>query len=81
MESGRQLWVFETEGQVNSSPATWDDAVYFGSTDGNVYCLGLKRGNLRWQFNTGSPIIASPVIVDSVVYIGSTNHNLYALPA
>ncbi len=78
MDSGRQVWAFETKGQVASSPAVWHDAVYFGSTDGVVYSVGLKRGELRWQFKTDGPVISSPTIYKDMMYLGSTDHNLYA---
>jgi outer membrane protein assembly factor BamB len=45
-----------------------------------VYCLNVKRGELRWQFKTQGPVISPPTIVDGVVYVGSTDHLIYALP-
>jgi outer membrane protein assembly factor BamB len=59
----------------------WNSAVYFGSTDGNVYCVDLKKGELLWRFSTEGQIISSPTVVNNTVYIGSTDHHLYALPA
>ena len=81
MYSGRKKWAYETGGQVTSSPAVADNAVYIGSTDGHVYCLSAKKGDELWRFATGGYVISSPILVDATVYVGSADHHLYALPA
>ena len=75
------MWKFSTDNQVTSSPAFFEDAVYFGSVDGNVYSLDGRTGTLRWRFRTGGPVTSSPIIADGIVYIGSTDHRVYALVA
>ena len=64
-----------------SSPAVWNDAVYFGSGDGNVYALDAATGALRWKFHTGDVVHASPAISDGTLYIGSWDSYFYALDA
>ena len=81
MRSGREAWRFETGDQVNTSPAVYENAVYFGSVDGCVYSLEAASGRLRWKFRSGGPITSSPVVANGIVYIGSTDHHLYALSA
>jgi outer membrane protein assembly factor BamB len=58
----------------------WNGSVYFGSTDGNVYCVDINRGKLRWRFSTGGMVISSPAIANGLLYVGSTDQFLYALP-
>jgi len=64
-----------------SSPAVWNNAVYFGSGDGNVYALDAATGALKWKFQTGDVVHASPAIVDGKLYIGSWDSYFYALDA
>ena len=64
-----------------SSPAVWKGAVYFGSSDGNVYALHLNNGDVRWKFQTGDVVHSSPAIAEGVLYIGSWDTYLYALDA
>ena len=64
-----------------SSPSVWNGAVYFGSSDGNVYSLDASSGALKWKFHTGDVVHSSPAIADGVLYIGSWDTYLYALDA
>ncbi len=60
--------------------AVWGNTVYFGSTDGSLYGVSARRGELQWRFDAHSPLIGSPTIVNGVLYVGATDHCLYALP-
>lgn len=64
-----------------SSPAVWNGAVYFGSSDGNVYSLDAISGALKWKLHTGDVVHSSPAIADGVLYIGSWDTYLYAIDA
>ena len=64
-----------------SSPAVWNEAVYFGSGDGNVYALDAATGGVKWKFQTGDVVHASPAIADGQLYIGSWDSYFYALDA
>ncbi|MCA9121030.1 MAG: PQQ-binding-like beta-propeller repeat protein [Planctomycetaceae bacterium] len=48
-DTGRELWRFYTEGPVRFAPVAWEDRVFVGSDDGNVYCLNAIDGTLRWK--------------------------------
>jgi serine/threonine protein kinase len=76
----RPAWTFEMEGPgTSSSPAVSPEAVYIGSSDGYLYSLDARTGELRWKFDTGSSIVSSPTIWENMVFVGSRNHKLYAL--
>jgi len=47
--TGRELWVYHTNGPVRFAPAVWKNSVCFGSDDGFFYCLELTTGKLRWK--------------------------------
>lgn len=64
-----------------SSPAVWNQAVYFGSGDGNVYALNAATGQLKWKFKTGDVVHASPAISGGTLFIGSWDSYFYALDA
>jgi len=64
-----------------SSPAVSNGAVYFGSSDGDVYALDVYSGALKWKFKTGDVVHSSPAIADGTLYIGSWDTYLYAIDA
>jgi eukaryotic-like serine/threonine-protein kinase len=64
-----------------SSPVVVQDAVYFGSGDGNLYAVGATDGGLRWKFHTGDVVHASPAFADGVLFCGSWDSYFYAVDA
>ena len=64
-----------------SSPAVYENRVYFGSGDSNVYALDARTGELAWKFATGGVVHSSPSIAHGMVYIGSFDSFVYALDA
>ncbi|MEQ9407692.1 MAG: PQQ-binding-like beta-propeller repeat protein [Fuerstiella sp.] len=47
--TGKELWVYRTNGPVRCAPAVWNESVCFGSDDGFLYCVELSTGRLRWK--------------------------------
>jgi outer membrane protein assembly factor BamB len=66
-----------------SSPIVFENGksalVVFGSSDGNIYSVDAKKGNLKWKFKTNGPVHGTPVIDQNKVYIGGWDAILYAL--
>lgn len=62
-DSGEPVWRFIPGGRINSSPAVYKGLVYFGATDGFVYCLDLSSGALRWKFQ-GTPAPANHMYLE-----------------
>jgi outer membrane protein assembly factor BamB len=82
-EAGTEKWSYPTGGPITSTPAIDSSGkIYFGSTDGFVYCLD-PNGNLVWKHNMNGPVYSSPALDEDgdirQLYIGSTDANLYAL--
>jgi eukaryotic-like serine/threonine-protein kinase len=72
-------WKFKTRGKVVSSATVAEGAVYFGSTDSNLYALDASTGALRWKFTSGGPVNSSPAISGAMVYFASLDGAFYAL--
>jgi outer membrane protein assembly factor BamB len=45
--TGQETWRFYAGGQIDSSPAISGEHVFFGSSDGQLYCLGLSWPDIR----------------------------------
>lgn len=61
-----------------SSPTIASDKVFFGSSDGHLYCLDLESGKELWSFNIGVPIMSTPLVTGNVVYVAAYDGRLYA---
>lgn len=59
---GQQIWQFQAGGRVDSPPTVYRGHVYFGSADGNVYCLQAETGAVAWRF------LAAPTTEQLVSY-------------
>lgn len=84
--SGRKLWVYQTEGPIRFAPAVAGEAVCFGSDDGFLYCVDLITGRLRWKHQVvpserrllGNrrlisvwPVRGGPVVAEGRVYFAA----------
>ena len=74
---GAVKWLFNTRGQVNSSPVVCGNRVVFGSNDGKVYMVSLDAGKKVWEFETGDSVTASPAVAGGRVVIGSEDGFVY----
>jgi len=55
--TGAPAWRFIPGGRIDSSPTIYKGLVYFGASDGFVYCLDLHDGTLRWKYQA-APAVA-----------------------
>ena len=49
VKTGKERWVFDTEGPVRLPPSWYQGKVYFGSDDGYAYCVDAAAGTLVWK--------------------------------
>lgn len=87
METGRELWRFQTDGPVFHPPWVNDNLVVFGSRDGRLRAVNAKSGDLIWSFEAGRVdwetraifINGIPSVMDGVAYFSSEDFNVYAV--
>ncbi len=73
------IWRFECEDEVRSSPALKDGVLYIGVYDHNLYALEAETGKFIWKYATDGGIASSPCIQGEQVFIGSEDRILYAI--
>lgn len=77
----KQVWRFDSGGELYSSPAVVDGLLYVGTKSGFVYALDATTGAARWRQDLGNYIVrSSPAVVDGQVFVGSGT-TLHALEA
>ena len=80
-QDGTLRWVFDTGGEVWSTPAVHDGAAYFGSLDQHVYAVDVATGAEIWRFKTEGGVVAGPAVADGKVLVGSFDSTFYAIDA
>jgi outer membrane protein assembly factor BamB len=84
MNSGKQLWKFETEGKPtgrkSSSTAAVDGDRVFAAGSTHLYCLSQEDGKEIWRapLPTNGPA-ASPLVVGEVVYMAAGRAQAFAV--
>lgn len=81
LEEISPLWSFECQDEVRSSCLVFENAVYVGSYDGNLYCLDAEKGKERWRYSTDGGVVSSPCLWGETVFFGSEDQILYAVYA
>jgi outer membrane protein assembly factor BamB len=80
-KSGQSVWLFPTEGKVDSSPVIVGKRVFAASLDGKLYVLDLAKGTELKKFDLGAPVPGSPAVGDGCLVIGTEKGVLYCLGA
>ena len=77
----QELWAFECEDELRSSPYFHNGNLYIGCYDNNLYAFNAKSGDFLWKYPTEGGISGRPAAFDDLVYVGSEDQRLHAVTA
>ena len=77
-KTGKEIWNFEIDGDIFSSPCVAEDMIIVGSLNTSIYAIDMK-GNLRWTFRTQGEVWSSPSFNGVNIFVGSDDGFLYCL--
>jgi outer membrane protein assembly factor BamB len=82
-KTGRRIWRFQADDEVNTSAAYWQGRIFIGSDGGTLYSLSAKTGKQLWSARSGSGEFwyATPTVAYGRVYIGNTDGTMYVFGA
>jgi outer membrane protein assembly factor BamB len=86
-KTGRRIWRFPADNQVNTSGAYWRGRIFIASDGGTLYSLSAKTGRLLWSAQSKSRFgsrefwYATPTVAYGRVYIGNTDGTMYVFGA
>jgi outer membrane protein assembly factor BamB len=81
-KTGKRIWRFQANNEVNTSAAWWRGRIIIGDDSGTLYALSAKTGRLLWSSGAGTEFwYATPTIAYGRVYIGNTDGTMYAFGA
>ena len=64
------LWTFNVQSPVHSSPAIYGDYLYIVSSDGILKAIDMEKGVEEWDLDLKSPTNSSPIVHKNRLYIG-----------
>lgn len=77
--TGVPVWTFKTAFPGRGGVVEADDRLYFGTSEGKVFCLSTVDGSEKWEFQTKGVIASRPVVLNRIVIIGGEDRYLYSL--
>ncbi len=78
---GREIWRLSLVNGVEGGAQLVGDRLYFGSSDGQFYCVNSANGKTVWSVPVRAETLAPPSIDGGVVYFQSGADVVYALDA
>ncbi len=73
------VWQFQAEDEIRGTPLVYEDKVFVGSYDHNLYALDAGSGKLIWKFPTRGGVVTCPVVAQGKVIFGSEDQIIYAV--
>jgi outer membrane protein assembly factor BamB len=81
-KTGKRIWRFGADEQVNTSAAYWKGTIYIASDAGTLYAIDASSGRMKWSAGDAREFFyATPTIAYGRVYIGSTDGTMYVYGA
>jgi eukaryotic-like serine/threonine-protein kinase len=78
---GKEIWTYETDGNLDSAPSIYKEKVYISDDTGNMYCFHDESGELIWQIAIGNQALSSPIPINGMILIGSKDGSIYCVNA
>lgn len=78
-DTGNVIWMFQSDGSIESEPAIDGDVIYFGNSEGTFYALNADTGELLWFFSTGGINFSRPVFNGDNVVLFNNENRLFSL--
>lgn len=82
INSGEELWRFETGHSIWAQPTLIDDTLYVSSLDRHIYALDPNNnGEVKWSTLLTGALSGKPIVVDGLVLLSNFDTELHALSA
>ena len=65
------LWTFNMQSAVHSSPAIYKDYVYFISSEGILKAIDIETGEEEWDLDLEAKTNSSPIVHSNRLYVGT----------
>lgn len=77
----KPLWTFKCEDEIRSTPLYYQNSIYIGCYDNNLYALNAGDGEFQWKYPSEGGVVSKPVAYEDNIYFGSEDHRLHVVGA
>jgi len=77
----KPLWTFKCEDEIRSTPLNYQNTIFIGSYDNNLYALNAADGKFVWKYPTDAGIVSKPVAFEGNIFFGSEDQRLHVVSA
>ncbi len=77
----KPIWSFQCEDEIRGTPLYFNDILYTGCYDNNLYALNAANGEFVWKYPTDGGIVSRPAVAEDIVFFGSEDKRVHAVSA
>ena len=77
----KPLWTFKCEDEIRGTPLIYQNTLFIGCYDYNMYALNAADGEFQWKYPTEGGIVSKPTASEGNIYFGSEDNRLHAVSA
>ena len=77
----KPLWTFRCEDEIRSTPLYYQNSLFIGCYDNNLYTINAGDGKFQWKYPAEGGIVSKPVAYEDNIYFGSEDHRLHVVGA
>jgi outer membrane protein assembly factor BamB len=70
---------FPLDGELRMAAGQFEEMVYLGAQDANLYALEVPNGKLVWRHTAGTPITRKPAVTEEDIYVVSARAGMTRL--
>ena len=78
-EAGKEVWRYETQGEISSSANFYKSLVLFGSQDANLYALDQETGKLKWKHAVDDQIQCGATVAGNRCFLAGCDAKLHVV--
>lgn len=79
IENPQIKWKFKSDAPIRGGLVSDEKHVYFGNSNGSVYCIEKETGKQVWHYQTLGAITSGPALANNYLIISSRDNAVYAL--
>mgnify|MGYP002639535950 FL=1 len=81
MDGIKPVWKFKCEDEIRGTPSIFENTLYVGCYDNNLYALEPGDGGFKWKYPTDGGIVSKPAVAENNIFFGSEDNRLHVINA